>query len=170
MSWGDWKSTAVSRPNADQFANDLIGDGLLVGRRDLLCYYTAIGLAANYCCLFAQRLLQNSSVAGDDVLVWLHQPGDQRFAQSQRGVNDHFRSFAIQRVGGKQNAGCLTGNHFLYNNGQGDIVMADTVSCPVADGPRRPQTAPAIDDRFEQGHLADDIEKGILLSGKRHIG
>ena len=48
--------------------------------------------------------------------------------------------------------------------------MRNLVAIAIADCPRRPQAAPTFFDRIQQGTFPNNVEIGILLPSKGHIG
>ena len=155
---------------AGQLADDRIGQGLtltgVVGRSDR----AAAGLTMNRQRFGAQGFAGEATLRIHHIMVRFNLTGDERLAQAQDGVNDHFAALAVERIGRKEDAGCRAGDHLLHHDGQRHALLVNPVARAIPDGARRPQAAPAVDDRGKQGLIADDVQVGVLLASKGEIG
>ena len=154
---------------ASQLDDDRIGQRLalagIAGHSD----GAAAGPAVNGQRFGAQGLARDAVLRIHHVMIRLHLAGDQGFTQAQGGVNDRLIALAAEGVGGEQHAGGYAGRHLLHDDGQGYALLVQAVAAAIADGAGRPQAAPAVDDCAEQGFVAEDVQEGVLLAGKRHF-
>ena len=77
---------------------------------------------------------------------------------------------ASQRIGGKQNASSVGKDHSLNHHGQANIAMPKVVLLTVQDGAIGKQTDEAATNRVEQRRFSANVQKRILLTGKRCTG
>ena len=139
---GDLRAERNQRPNLR------IGQRRLSCRSFRYCQYPAAGPAAHAEHLGAERSADD--LAGGyfhHVMIRLYLAGDERLAQPHGRVDDGLRAQPRKRVGREQHAGRLAFDHLLHHHRQRAVPVRHPVALTVADGARRPQAAPARDDR-----------------------
>jgi hypothetical protein len=86
------------------------------------------------------------------------------------GVHYDLAALTRHRVRREENAGDVSGHHFLYDDGDRHFALIDPPPPPVSDGPIRPERSPAVPDGPHHRFLAVHIQKRVLLPGKGRAG
>ena len=109
---------------------------------------------------------------GDDLAVAhlvdvrVHQPGDQRLAEAERGLHGGDLAVRRDRVGGEQHAGRLRDDHPLHDHGHLDLPVVDAVAQAVGHGSLGEQRGPAPADVLENRRRPDDVQERVVLAGE----
>src|ERR687886_834823 len=140
-----------------------------------LCQYNPLRPAswsrANNNALIAQTALND--LAGRRIghkMIGIDGAGDHSLSETGAGVDHRLTALAGKGMSREEHASCNRINHLLDHHSQAHGRVIDAQALTVTDGPVGPQRSPAAFHRFEHRFDADDIEVGILLTGKTGEG
>ena len=100
-------------------------------------------------------------------MVGVNGARDKPFTELRDRVDDRLSPAAGDRIGGEQHAGGRGIHHLLHHDRQAHAVRADAIGLPVDHRALVPEGCPAPPYRIQQVDLAEHVQVGVLLAGKR---
>jgi hypothetical protein len=93
--------------------------------------------------------------------------GHHSLTQAGAGIHHDFTPFAGHRVRAEQDPRDICRHHVLDDDGNRHLPGVDPLTPPIGDGALRPQRSPAVHHGADHRLLADNVQEGVLLPGKR---